>query len=380
MINMQKIQITNDSTFDLFSDSVDDSSFYKTSNIKNPNEKTVKKDIPWIEKYRPSNVDEIVDQKNVIDMLNSSIDTNNLPHLLFYGPPGTGKTSTILAIARKIYGKELMKSRIVELNASDERGINAVRQKIKTFAKASLKGVYNEEKKLVPPYKIIILDEADSMTTDAQSALRKIMEDTCHVTRFCFICNYIDKMLDAIVSRCSTFKFSQLNPELMKDKLIHISKQEGMQCDNEIYKTIIKISNGDMRRAIMTLQNMKYYISIYDKQGKKITTNDILEITGYQSDKFYKKIYHKCVKKDLNEIINLARSIYLKGYPINNILVKINEINHATTLISDYKKALITISFGTIQKRLIEGSNEYLEILNILTIIHKIANDKTIKY
>ena len=148
---------------------------------------------PWVEKYRPKQLDDIAAQGHAVTVLKKTLQSANLPHMLFYGPPGTGKTSTILALAKELFGPELMKSRILELNASDERGISIVREKVKNFARLTVsKPSKNDlENYPCPPYKIIILDEADSMTSDAQSALRRTMETYSGVTRFCLICNYV---------------------------------------------------------------------------------------------------------------------------------------------------------------------------------------------
>ena len=142
--------------------------------------------LPWVEKYRPKNVDDVAHQDEVVSTLKGSIKAGNLPHLLMYGPPGTGKTSTVLAMARELYGPELYKKRILELNASDERGINVVRTKVKTFAQQAI-GQQRAPGFPCPPFKLIILDEADSMTRDAQTALRRTMEAHSTVTRFCLI-------------------------------------------------------------------------------------------------------------------------------------------------------------------------------------------------
>ena len=214
---------------------------------------------------RPRNIDDIAHQAHVIATLRKSLESANLPHLLFYGPPGTGKTSTILALARQLYGPQMMKHRVLELNASDERGINVVRHKIKSFAQYSVSGGggggsstnnkkgsnsnsndndndngnsnensndnsgsnsnsnsnNNSNKQYpCPPYKIIILDEADSMTRDAQTALRRTMERYSNVTRFCLICNYVSRIIAPVASRCAKFRFESLSQESMSKKLI----------------------------------------------------------------------------------------------------------------------------------------------------------------
>lgn len=177
--------------------------------------------------------------------------------MLFYGPPGTGKTSTILALAKELYGPEMFKSRVLELNASDERGISIVREKVKDFARMQLSNPppHYKEKYPCPPYKIIILDEADSMTQDAQSALRRTMETYSKITRFCLICNYVTRIIDPLASRCSKFRFKMLDQENAKKRLQDISENEGVKLESGAIDTLIKCSEGDLRKAITFLQS-----------------------------------------------------------------------------------------------------------------------------
>jgi replication factor C subunit 2/4 len=172
--------------------------------------------------------------------------------MLFYGPPGTGKTSTVLALAKELYGPELMKTRVLELNASDERGISIVREKVKNFARINVSQPTAEQKRLYPcpPYKIIILDEADSMTQDAQSALRRTMETYSRITRFCLICNFVTRIIDPLASRCSKFRFKPLEEGSAMERLRDIAETEGVKYERGVLEKLIAVSDGDLRKAI----------------------------------------------------------------------------------------------------------------------------------
>lgn len=180
--------------------------------------------------------------------------------MLFYGPPGTGKTSTILALAKSLFGPALYRSRILELNASDERGIGIVRDKVKNFARAQLSqptgldAAYRAQYPC-PPFKIIILDEADSMTQDAQSALRRTMETYSRITRFCLVCNYVTRIIEPLASRCSKFRFKMLDTSAAGERIANIAEQEGLQLEDGAVDTLIRCGEGDLRRAITYLQS-----------------------------------------------------------------------------------------------------------------------------
>ncbi|KAJ1734956.1 Subunit of heteropentameric Replication factor C (RF-C) [Coemansia biformis] len=201
--------------------------------------------LPWVEKYRPTSLDELVSQGDIVDTLQRFIDDGKLPHLLFYGPPGTGKTTTILAIARKLYQKN-MGSMVLELNASDDRGIDVIRDQIKTFA--STRTVFSSGLKLV------ILDEADAMTTPAQAALRRVIEKYTKNVRFCIICNYVSKIIPAVQSRCTRFRFAPLKLTDINSRLDMIVEREGVAISEEGKGALIKLSAGDMRRVLNVLQ------------------------------------------------------------------------------------------------------------------------------
>ncbi|EST08858.1 Replication factor C, C-terminal domain protein [Kalmanozyma brasiliensis GHG001] len=203
--------------------------------------------LPWVEKYRPASLDDLVSHKDITSTIQNFIDKNRLPHLLFYGPPGTGKTSTILAMARKIFGPQFRNS-VLELNASDDRGIEVVREQIKSFA--STKSVFSSK----GGFKLIVLDEADAMTQAAQGALRRVIEQYTKNVRFCIICNYVNKIIPAIQSRCTRFRFNPLELDQVEDRLNHVIENEGCKITQDGKEALLKLSRGDMRRALNVLQ------------------------------------------------------------------------------------------------------------------------------
>ncbi|PIN84208.1 replication factor C small subunit, partial [Candidatus Micrarchaeota archaeon CG11_big_fil_rev_8_21_14_0_20_47_5] len=220
--------------------------------------------LPWTEKYRPKTLPDVIGQAHIVSSLRAFVKNRNLPNLLFSGSPGIGKTTATLALAHDLYGENFSSS-LLELNASDERGIDVVRGKIKDFARTvALEAV---------PFKIIFLDEADALTSDAQHALRRTMEKYLSITRFILSCNYSSKIIEPLQSRCSVFRFLSLSEGEIKQMIERIAKTEGLQVDEEALKTLIYISEGDMRKAINALQGASF-------SSKKITSELIYRIAS----------------------------------------------------------------------------------------------------
>jgi len=265
----------------------------------------------WIEKYRPLSFDDIIGQEDNINILSSLIQNNSLPHLLLYGKPGTGKTSTIMSLVNKLYGdsKTFM---LLTLDASDDRGINSVREEIKGFAE---KKTLNDK-----GIKLIILDEADSMTFDAQFALRRIIEKYSDNTRFCLICNYNNKIIPALRVRCLNLKFNSINENSMKSKLNFIIKEEKVKIKPDALNVIINYSNGDFRKAINFLQNVSL-------QNKIITKSICMENIGLPSNTVLNKFFNHLIDntKDYNYLLNyISKNLENKGFSLNYILKELN--------------------------------------------------------
>jgi replication factor C subunit 3/5 len=214
--------------------------------------------LPWVEKYRPASLADVSGHQDILATINKFVDSNRLPHLLLYGPPGTGKTSTVLALARRIYGGKNMRQMVLELNASDDRGIDVVREQIKTFSstKQIFAGSFDKSKAddSIANFKLIILDEADAMTSTAQMALRRIMEKYTANTRFCIIANYTHKLSPALLSRCTRFRFSPLKEADIRQLVDKVIDEEKVNIAPDAVAALVTLSKGDMRRALNVLQ------------------------------------------------------------------------------------------------------------------------------
>ncbi|KAI2638180.1 replication factor C subunit 2 [Xylaria nigripes] len=352
---------------------------------------------PWIEKYRPKTLSDVTAQDHTVNVLQRTLQASNLPHMLFYGPPGTGKTSTILALAKELYGPEMMKARVLELNASDERGISIVREKVKDFARMQLTNppAGYRDRYPCPPFKIIILDEADSMTQDAQSALRRTMETYSKITRFCLICNYVTRIIDPLASRCSKFRFKSLDQGNARKRLEQIAEKEGVRLEDGAVDALIRSSEGDLRKAIMFLQSAARLVGAVEKveddgadkmdvdsndESRAVSVKIVEEIAGVIPDRtierLQKAMQPKSAGATYQAIAKVVEEMVADGWSATQVVSQLYRAVINDELIPDLCKNDITLVFSEIDKRLVDGADEHLSILDLALRISNILAGK----
>ncbi|XP_025410300.1 replication factor C subunit 4 [Sipha flava] len=324
---------------------------------------------PWVEKYRPRTVDEVSEQSEIVAVLKQCLEQGaDMPHLLFYGPPGTGKTSTIIAAARQLFG-DMYKDRMLELNASDDRGIQVIRDKVKTFAQLTASD-RRPDGKPCPSFKIVVLDEADSMTAPAQAALRRTIERETKTTRFCLICNYVSCIIDPLTSRCSKFRFKPLSHDIILTRLEHICKEEEVKCSKRVLAQLVDASGGDMRRAITSLQSTARL-----KGGEVIEEADVLEVVGTVPDIWLNRMIDIGRLYDYQKMDDFVEELIFEAYSASQILEQLHDKIVFATDLKDKQKSLISKSISICAYRLQEGCSEYVTLLHLLCSIAKSLKD-----
>ncbi|KEF59303.1 uncharacterized protein A1O9_04147 [Exophiala aquamarina CBS 119918] len=354
---------------------------------------------PWVEKYRPKSLDEVKSQEHATETLRRMVNANNLPHLLLYGPPGSGKTSAILALCRELFGPELYSSRVLELNASDERSITVVRERIKTFAALHLVNAPTSkeyrERYPCPSFKVIVLDEADQLSQDAQGALRRVIEIHSKITRFALCCNYVSRVIAPLASRCSKFRFKALEGPQAIGRVADILKAENVSYDQGVIERSLKVSDGDLRRAINLLQSAARLVgagipasnghtskSISDDSDENmgdddnvkpvnavnIKVADIDEISGVfpmaLTDHLLKTL-QKGNTRNYNSIAKEIADITASGYSANEVLLSLYNKIVFDELVDNKKKYQLTQIFSDFDRRLIDGVDEQLSVLDL---------------
>ncbi|CAF2140520.1 replication factor C subunit 5 [Brassica rapa] len=308
---------------------------------------------PWVEKYRPQSLDDVAAHRDIVDTIDRLTNENKLPHLLLYGPPGTGKTSTILAVARKLYGPKF-RNMILELNASDDRGIDVVRQQIQDFASTQSFSLGKSSVKLV------LLDEADAMTKDAQFALRRVIEKYTKSTRFALIGNHVNKIIPALQSRCTRFRFAPLDPVHVSQRLKHVIEAEGLDVSESGLAALVRLSNGDMRKAMNILQST-HMASV------KITEEEVYLCTGNPLPKDIEQISHWLLNESFAESYKkISEMKTRKGLAIVDIVREVTMFVFKIKMTSHVRVQLIN-DLADIEYRLGFGCNDKLQLGAIIS-------------
>ena len=307
----------------------------------------------WTEKYRPQNFDNVKGQKEIVEKVQAFVISGNMPHLLFSGPAGVGKTTLSLVIAKELFG-ERWRDNTLELNASDERGIDVIRTKVKDFARTKALGNV--------PFKLIYLDESDALTRDAQQALRRTMENYTKTCRFILSCNYSSKIIDPIQSRCAVFRFKPLSKEDIFQVIDKVASEEGLTLNEEAKEALYNISEGDCRK----LENVLQSCSVINKN---IDLELVYSMASAAKPKEIKEILELALGQDFltsrKKLLDLMLNYGLSGMDvIKQIQREIWNLN-----IEDRKKVTLIDRCGEIEFRMVEGSDEYLQLESFLAYI-----------
>lgn len=315
-------------------------------------EKYNQANLPWVEKYRPSQLDELISHEDIISTIRKFIHENRLPHLMFYGPPGTGKTTTILACARELYTPQQFNSMVLELNASDDRGINVVRNQIMSFA--STRSIFKAG------FKLIILDEADAMTNDAQNALRRVIEKFTDNVRFCLICNYMSKITPAIQSRCTRFRFGPLKSEQILPRLNYVVDEEKVHITDDGRQALLNLAHGDMRRVLNILQSTSMAFD-------KVTEETVYTCVGHPLRSDIANIISWMLNEDFTAAYSKIRDLQtFKGLALQDILTEIHLYVHQIDLPPNVRIVLLE-KMADVEVRLSSGCSDRIQLGSLLS-------------
>lgn len=326
---------------------------------------------PWVEKYRPATLDDIVHHSEIVSVLKQTLVTNDFPNLLLYGPPGTGKTSSITALARSMFGPRF-EGRVLHLNASDERGIIVIRERVRRFAQSvpmsssggDSNNLTNAKKSL--NLKLVILDEADSMTSSAQACLRRTMEIYSKTTRFCLICNYVSRIIEPIASRCSKFRYQPIAANLMLERLEYICRNESVNyTDVKVLEHLISVCEGDLRQAITTLQSAHRLAGV----NTPVDLDLIHEVSGFIPRRHINRFIAICKSKSLERMEEFITDLINDGYTASQFLNQVHDWLLIQSSLSDNSLAKMIPALALAEHRFCDGSDEYIQLLYVASVI-----------